>query len=159
WLAAALLVSNLGTLAAFIGLGLWAAQEDHSHRAGVRVVRAIAAYPLALFLFAGYSEGIFIALVAFAFFFARRADWKWAALAAFPAGVTRATAVALVLPLLWEYGRQHGWWRRDRWRVRGWRVRGWRVPAWRELWLGALAVGSVLLAFACYELYVWHRFR
>jgi hypothetical protein len=157
WMAAALIVANLGTLAAFIGIALWIAQEDSSRGAGMRTIRALAAYPLALFLFAGYSEGIFIALVAFTFFFARRGSWLWAAICAFLAGLTRLTAVALALPLLWEYGRQHGWWERTRWEWARLR-QNLRAEA-RGIGLGALAAGAAPAGFVLFDFYLWTRFH
>lgn len=157
WMAAALIVANLGTLGAFVGVALWAAQEDFSHTAGTRTIRALAAYPLALFLFAGYSEGIFIGLVAFSFFFARRGSWPLAALCAFLAGLTRLTALALVLPLVWEYGRQHGWWERAHWTLN--RLRGRLGAEARSLGVGALVAGAAPAALVLYDLYLWHRFH
>lgn len=157
WMLAALIVANLGTLGAFIGVGLWAAQEDCSRAADTRTIRALAAYPLALFLFAGYSEGIFIGLVAFSFFFARRGAWLWAAVCAFLAGLTRLTAIALVLPLLWEYGRQHGWWDRTWWAPAAARLRGRLGAEARSVGVGALVVGAVPAALALYDLYLWHH--
>ena len=157
WMVAALIVSNLGTLGAFIGVGLWAAQEEHTHRAGVRTIRALAAYPLALFLFAGYSEGLFIGLVAFAFFFARRGNWCGAAVCAFFAGLTRLTAVALVLPLLWEYGHQHGWWERARWMWSSLRQR--LGTEGRSIGGGMLVVSAAPAALVLFDLYIWRRYH
>lgn len=155
WLIVAMLVSNLGTLAAFIGLALWAAQEDFAPASGVAIVRMVAAYPLSLFLFAAYSDGIFLALVAFTFFFLRRADWRWAIVCGVLAGLARPTGVALMLPMLWEYGRQHGWWERARWSREKRRAR----PGLRELGLGALIVGAVPVGFALYEAFIVWRFH
>jgi hypothetical protein len=105
----ALLVANLGTLLAFIAMAFFAAQED-GMTAGTRTLRLAVAYPLAFFLAAGYTDGLFFGLAVFALFFARRGCWYAAALCAFVAGLTRITALALILPLTWEYARQHGWW-------------------------------------------------
>lgn len=157
WTLAALLVSNLGTLAAFIGLGLWAAQEERTRHASPHAIKALAAYPLALFLFAGYTEGLFLALVIFAFFFARRGDWGWTALCGFLAGLTRPTAAALIVPLAYEYGRQQGWWHRTVWTVRNWRER--LRAHWRALTIGAVVVGAVPAGFALFELFLIHRFH
>src|SRR5258708_4680431 len=115
-LNAALVVSNVATLAAFIGLGLFATQEGGLDTA-TRSTRLLAAYPLAFFLASGYSDGLFLALAAFVLFFARRGEWRWAVLCAFLAGLTRLTAVILILPLLWEYVRQHDLWGPPQWRA------------------------------------------
>jgi hypothetical protein len=108
-LAAALIISNLGTLAAFIGIGLFAANED-GDEAGTRTIRLVAAYPLAFFLAAAYTEGIFLALAVFCLYFLRRNLWYGAAICAFFAALTRFTGVILFLPLVYEYGRTEGWW-------------------------------------------------
>ncbi|WIG60938.1 MAG: hypothetical protein OJF49_003686 [Ktedonobacterales bacterium] len=110
WLLAAMIVSNLAALGAFIGVGLLAANEFDGANASQRAIRVFAAYPLAFFLTAPYTEGLFIGLVAFSLFFARRGNWRWAALTAFLAALTRPTGIILLPPLVWEFGRQHGWW-------------------------------------------------
>jgi Gpi18-like mannosyltransferase len=110
-LIVALGVANLGTLAAFVGLSLLAWQEYGEERIASLVLPVVAAYPFAFLLTAAYTEGPFLAAVVFTLYFARRGSWRWAALAALIAGLTKAMALALILPLAWEYGRQHGWWR------------------------------------------------
>lgn len=113
--AAAMLAANVDALLAFIALGLLAAFE--LGQSAVRsVVLAAAAYPLAFFMAAAYSDALFLALATFAVYAARRGNWWWAAGCALLAGLTRPTGVVLILPLVWEFGRQHGWWR-GRWRA------------------------------------------
>lgn len=107
---AALVVSNLGALIAFVGIALLAVQEERDTSAGWRAVRVLAAYPLAFFLVAPYTESLFLGFAALAFFFARGGSWRWAAVWTFLAGLTRPTGLILAPPLVWEYGRQHGWW-------------------------------------------------
>ena len=109
----ALLVANLGTLLAFVGMAFFAANED-GIASGTRTLRLAVAYPLAFFLAAGYTDGLFFGLAVFALFFARRGWWYPAALCAFVAALTRITALALILPLGWEYARQQGWWSASR---------------------------------------------
>ena len=147
--AAALLVSNLGTLGAFIGIALLAANEERGVEASWRTLRMLVAYPLALFLVAPYTEGIFLAFVVAALFCARRSSWRWAALWGLLAGLTRPTALALVLPFLWEYGRQHDWWQRVTWSTGKWRERLDRAA----LGEGILVVGAVPAAIILYVLY------
>lgn len=167
YLLAALILSNACALALFVGFGLLAALElGPAASAGARISRAVwallalLAYPLALYLAAPYSEALFLALAVFAFFFARRGLWAWAVACAFLAGLTRPTAVILALPLLWEYGRQHGWWERmARWRGEGWRGDGWRgvwraLPRVRQLAAGALVAAAAPLGIACYMAYL-----
>ena len=118
WALMALVAGNLGTLGAFIGVGLLAAGEDITREDGQRAIRMLAAYPLAFFLAAPYSEGLFLGCAALSLFCARRGKWRWAALWAFLSASTRPTGVILVLPLLWEYGRHRGWWQLTAWRSR-----------------------------------------
>lgn len=152
--AAALIVSNLATLAAFAGIGLLAAYEDDAAASGP-AIRALAAYPLMLFTVSGYADSLLLALAVFALFFARRGQWMAAALCAFLAGLTRPTALILVLPLAWEYGAQRGVWRalrERRWRVLRWRLRGRALPAW------LMVVGAAPAALGLYALFLWQRF-
>lgn len=146
WTLAALLVSNLGSLVAFAGVGLLAAHEDGSEAAAWRAIRVAVAYPLAFFLVAPYTEGLFLGFSALALWGARRGTWGWAALWAFLAGLTRPTGVILIPALAWEFGRQHGWWARigaaarARWQQRAWRALPGQAralaqaDAWRDAW-------------------------
>jgi Gpi18-like mannosyltransferase len=145
---AALLVSNLGTLAAFIGLGLLAANE-YGQQTASYAIRAVAAYPLAFFLFAGYSDGLFLALVTFTLLFARRGLWLEAAACTFLACFTRPTAVVLILPLLWEYGRQH--------RELFGHLRQALTP--RIVGEVGCLVLSMPVAFGIWEAYLWTKFH
>ena len=146
-------------LLAALELGPAASEGARISRA-VWALLALLAYPLALYLAAPYSEALFLALAVFAFFCARRGLWAWAIACAFLAGLTRPTAVILALPLLWEYGRQHGWWERiARWRGEGWRGDGWHgvwraLPRVRELAAGALVAVAAPLGIACYSAYL-----
>jgi hypothetical protein len=153
-LAAAMIVSNLGTLAACIGLALLAAHEFGNSTAPT-AVRVMLAYPLALFLFAGYADSLLVAFCVFALYFARRGSWRWAAVCGFLAGLTRPTSVILVLPLLWEYGRQQGIWQllwHKQWQALFVRLR----PATLGNWL--LVVICVPAAIGLYALYLWRTF-
>jgi hypothetical protein len=111
--------------------------------------------------------------------------WRWAALTAVLAGLTRPTAVVLVLPIFWEFGRQHGWWKTlgDVWhgaRARGpsvfadarfalaakghsiWdaaRERRWSdMLSWQEALSFVLMLGAVPFALGLYMAYLWYRF-
>lgn len=105
WAAAALLTSNLAALLAFIGIALLAAQvaPDGKETAVVQIALSLfAAYPLAFFLVAAYSDGLFAGLVALTLLFGMRRRWGWAALMGVLAALCRPTGPALVLPLAWE---------------------------------------------------------
>jgi len=143
-------IANAATLLAFMGLALLAAHEYRQEGVARAAVWVLAAYPFSFFLTAPYSDGPFLAAAVFTLYFARRGSWKWAALAAFVAGLTRPTAVALVLPLVWEFGRQHGWWTRAV-------LRDWRSHL-RDLPAGFLTLAAVPSALALYGLFLWQRF-
>jgi hypothetical protein len=100
------------------------------------------------------TESIFFATTVFSLLFARRGNWLASAGFALLAGLTRPTAVALVLPLLWEFGRQHGWWQRPllEWQ----RIRGLLRP--RDLGQAALVLGAVPLAVVGLMGYFWLTF-
>jgi hypothetical protein len=146
----ALGIANASTLLAFVGLALLAAQEYREEAPARAAVWMLAAYPFAFFLAAPYSDGPFLAAAVFTLYFARRGSWKWTALAAFLAGLTRPTAVALLLPLAWEFGRQHGWWNRAA-------LRDWRAHL-RDLPEAVLALAAVPAALALYAVFLWQRF-
>jgi len=154
WVPAGLLVANLGTLGGFIGLALLATYEAGTERSGWFAVRMAAAYPLAFFLAAPYTEGPFLAFAAFALLFARWARWPWAAGCIFLATLTRPTGVILVAPLLYEYGRQLGWWRRATWRVADWR----HMLDPRRLGEIAALVVAAPAALGAYMLFLLARF-
>ena len=149
----AMVIANLGTLGAFIAVALLAAHELGT-RLAFPTLRLLIAYPLAFFLFAPYTEGMFIGLVAGSLYCARRGSWRWAALWALLAALTRPTGLALLLPLAWEYGRQHEWWRILRARDGRWRT----LLAPRALGETALVLGAVPVGIGAYALYLWRLF-
>ena len=110
WSLIALLVSNGALMAACIGITVWARQQETSP---LWTLRAYLAYPLALFLTAGYTESLFLALAVWSLILMERRQPLAALPLAFLAGLTRATALALVLPLAW-----YAWQHRASWR--GW---------------------------------------
>lgn len=152
-LAAALLISNLGALGAFIAMALLAAHEM-GEQSAYPMLRIFIAFPLAFFTFAAYTEGLFIAFAAGSLYCMRRGSWRWAALLAFLAALTRPTGLVLILPLAWEYGRQHDWWRILRARDGSWRT----LVSPSALVEAAMVVGAVPAGIAVYALYLWHRF-
>ncbi len=127
-------VFALVALAAAAGLAADAAME-----VGERTAMALAAFPTAFFLTAAYTEAPFIALSTLSLLMARRRRWVIAAALAVLAGLTRSTAVVLVLPLAWEA------------------LRGRRAPARVAL---ALGMGSTpLVGIAIYAAYLGFRFH
>lgn len=177
YVAAALLVTSLAAYPAFVGLGALTANESWGARAPWRTIQITIAYPFAFFLFAPYTESLFLVFATFCLLFARRGNWGRAALLAMLATATRPTGGVLVLPVLWEYGRQHGWWQWRVWQAwRAWMPSWWRLGGWRELdprrvdWrqvvrtqtpalIGAIVVASAApLVIVSFMVYTWVRF-
>jgi hypothetical protein len=174
-LAASMIVASLGALAACIGLGLLAEREfslcsTHSDKfppqgsdvavmsatpTASAAVRVMLAYPMALFMFAGYADSLLVACCAFALYFARCRRWYWAVGVAFAAGLTRPTSVILVLPLFFEFGAAHGLWQlalHARWRE----LHRACSPSLLGTWL--LVTAATPLAIGVYAVYLWHLF-
>lgn len=101
-LAAALLISNLALLALFILFHHIAAAEigpDHATRALVY----FALFPTGFFLFAGYTESLFILLALGSLWAGRNGRFPLAGLLGLLASLTRLTGWVLVLPLAYEF--------------------------------------------------------
>lgn len=146
-LLVAMAVSNLAALAAFFGLGLLAANEDGPDSA-CATIKMVAAYPLGLFTVAAYADSLFLACAVFCLLCARRGRWRGAALCASLAALTRPTAIILALPLAWEYGSQHNWWR----------DRHVALPSPREAVELAAALLAVPFGVGLYATFLWWRF-
>lgn len=151
WAAAALIASNLGSLLAFVGVAALAAQVSPpgDERQTARVaVTLFAVYPLAFFLVAAYSDGLFAGLVAFALLFALRRKWGWTALVSFLAALCRPVAPVLILPIAWEAFQRY----RER--------RGLASPwqALREMTPALVACMAPLAGIGAYCLWLWSRF-
>ncbi len=115
-LPAALIIANLGALGACVAIAAFAYNEDGNEATAWRTLRLTLAYPLAFFLAAPYTESLFLAFAVATLLSARRGAWRWVAVWAFLAGLTRSTAVVLILPILWEFSRQQGWLLHAPWR-------------------------------------------
>ena len=110
----AVIISNLGTLAACIGLARLSVDEGGSEHTARFSVLALLSWPLGFFLAAGYTEGIFLAFAVWCLWSMRRGYlgrryWYIAAVCAFFGTLTRSTGAILFLPLLYEFARQHWW--------------------------------------------------
>jgi hypothetical protein len=126
-------VFALVALAAAASLAAAAATE-----VGERTAMALAAFPTAFFLTAAYTEAPFVAFSTVSLLMARRRRWALAAACAVLAGLTRSTAVVLVLPLAWEA------------------LRGRRAAA--RFALGAGMAAAPLIGIGIYAAYLGYRF-
>jgi hypothetical protein len=142
WLLAAYVVSNLALLAALMFLYRLTELEHSAQRARRTVVLACI-FPTSFFLFAPYTESLFLALSVACFYFARRGRWGVAGLLGFAAALTRSPGLLLAPALAMEAFLQ--------WRTA---PRGGRV--W-PLVRGLAAAGVAPLGTTAYLLY-WHRY-
>lgn len=86
---------------------------DYSPQLTRRSLLYFAAFPTAFYLFAVYTESLFLALSVAAFYAARQNRWLVAMLLAALTVLTRQQGILVVLALLFEYGQQLEWnWRR-----------------------------------------------
>src|SRR4051812_19251313 len=112
WIASGLLISAVGAAVACVALARLAAL-DAGRVAGLRAPRFLVLSPYAVFLFAVYSESLFLALALPAWLSARRGRWVLAGTLGAGAGLVRVTglflAAALVIQWLVEPGGERRW--------------------------------------------------
>ncbi len=99
WRAAALLVSLVAGAVAAVALSRLG-ELDGPPGTGPRAVLALVLSPFAVFLFAGYSEALFLAFALPAWLLARRCRWPAAALCAAGASWVRITGLFLGVALV-----------------------------------------------------------
>lgn len=139
WLLGAYLASNLALVIGLTVLYRLTALE-WDDRTARRTVLYLAVFPTAFFLFAPYTESLFLALSVGCLYAARRSAWLLAGYLGAMSSLTRSTGLLLVLPLAVEALLQY-------------RVRR-KVP---QLLAGLLASASVTLGIGAYFLY-WRGF-
>jgi hypothetical protein len=104
WVVAGLLVSLVAGFASSAALWSLAAGDTPADRfAGTKAVIALVVFPYAVFLFAGYSEGLFLAGASCAWLAARQRRWALAGVCACLATSSRILGVALIAGLLVQY--------------------------------------------------------
>ena len=113
WLLAATLVSNAALVVALVLLQRLTARELSPDLARPVVVLLLCS-PVAFFLYAPYTESLFLALMLACLLQLRAGHWGWAALAAALASATRSTGALLGLVMAVEALRLTGWGPRDR---------------------------------------------
>ncbi|GAB2960524.1 mannosyltransferase family protein [Nonomuraea fastidiosa] len=173
WAAAGLLVSLVSGAVAMVALARLAEVEGAP---GWMAVLGLLAFPMAVFLAAGYSESLFLAFAIPAWLAARQGRWPAAALLAAGASCVRITglflAVALVveyvvrrepvrraawlavpfLPLaaysFYQYRRTGDWLAWKHAQEAGWgRDFAWPWEAWRTTWRSAMGSDDFAVAF------------
>ncbi len=107
YILAGVVVSNLLAILLFI-LFYELIKFEYSARLGLRTVLYLAAFPTSFFLVACFSEGLFLSLAVGAFLAARRYhNWWLTGLLIGLAALTRNMGILLLVPLGWEWLRQH----------------------------------------------------
>jgi hypothetical protein len=101
YLLSALLVSNLATLVALLLLYELVRGEDASQETATKSILSLLLFPTGFFLFAAYTESIFLACVLGAWLVARKGNWLPAGLLGALATLTRLQGVVLTPVLLW----------------------------------------------------------
>jgi Mannosyltransferase (PIG-V) len=114
WRLSALLISLVSGAVAMVALRRLGDQEG-TEGTGRRAVIALLLSPFAVFLFAGYSEALFLAFALPAWMLARQRRWELAAvLACLGAGI-RVTGLFLALALIVEFLAHDRRWRKAPW--------------------------------------------
>lgn len=98
---AGMVVSAIAYVVAVTGL-LRLIADSHGLAIGRRTVLYLSVFPAAFFLFAPFTEALFLAGAVWGIVFARNRRWLLAALCAAIAGLTRAQGLLLAIPLAWE---------------------------------------------------------
>ncbi|WP_449061103.1 mannosyltransferase family protein, partial [Planomonospora algeriensis] len=114
WWLAGLLISLVAGAVAVVALARLAEFEGPPG-AGWRAVLALLLWPMSVFLFAGYSESLFLAFAIPAWLAARRGRWPLAVLLAAGASCVRITGLFLALALIVEFAVQRRSVRRAPW--------------------------------------------
>lgn len=133
---AGIVVSNVACFFALLGLGMLALHEangagdDQQMATARRAMLYLTVYPMALFLFAGYAESLFLALATWCLVAIRRGGWWQAGVLGLLAAMTRQMGLFLALPFAYDYATRAGW------RLRGLRLNA----AWVLLIPGGLLI-------------------
>ena len=104
-LAGAFIVANVTGILALVVVYLMTKHEFDERKARQTIV-LIVVFPTAYFLFAPYSESVFLLFAALSLYAARIERWWLAGLAGALAAATRSIGVTLVVPLAFEAVRQ-----------------------------------------------------
>lgn len=104
--AVGLVISTTAALLSFVVL-YRLASEMFDERAARRAVLFLAVFPTAFFLFAAYTESVFLALALGAFLCARRGGWVAAGVLGALAAMTRPQGTLFILPLAVEFWMQY----------------------------------------------------
>jgi hypothetical protein len=114
WRLSALLISLVAGAVTVIALARLG-DEEGAEGTGIRAVVALLVSPFAIFLFAGYSEALFLAFALPAWLLARQRRWELAAVLAFFGAGVRVTGLFLAVALIVEFLVNDRRWRKAPW--------------------------------------------
>src|SRR5207245_11229821 len=97
---AGIIVSSVAYVLAVTGL-YRLVRQDFGRPVARRTVLYISVFPAAFFLFAPFTESLFLALTVWAIYFGRQRTWDGVALCGAMAALTRIQGVLLVFPIAW----------------------------------------------------------
>ena len=103
YLSSALLVSRIFCLAVLFLLFKITKEQFKSSTVAKRTVLLLLGFPSSFFLFAGYTEALYLTLVLSCWYFYNKKKWFWAGILGCLSSVTRVQGAILTAPLLWIY--------------------------------------------------------
>lgn len=139
---AGVIVSLLGTLAAAAAI-FELGRDELGADGGLRASFYMLIFPGSFFLAVVYTEGLFLGLAFSSLLLMRRDHRYWAVLLAVLATFTRAVGVALIIPLLMSWVKEHEWMALDM----EWRQIYFRGLPWKAIGHAALIFAPVIAFF------------
>ena len=115
---AGLLISTLATMIAFVLLYKFIREDYDDERLARNTVLVYGLYPTSFFLFAPYTDGLFLCLTVAFFLLLYKRRWILAGILISLASITRIQGVLLVLPFIFEFVRDiYGAHEKVNWRI------------------------------------------
>ncbi len=140
-----MLIANLAAWGLFI-LFHYIASQELGAEAGTRTLIYFATFPTAFFLYAPYTESLFLLLALGSLWLAKHGRFWGAGILGFIATLTRNTGVLLVIPLAYQYWHiclGHGKWKIE-------------PPRWSRQLIGkGIAISLPGIAFLLFVFYRW----
>ena len=101
YLGSAILVSRLACIAALILFFEFTKDQFESKAIAQKATVLLLAFPSGFFLFAGYTEALYLTLILSSWYLYWQKKWFWAGLLGGLSSLTRIQGVVLTAPLLW----------------------------------------------------------
>jgi hypothetical protein len=145
---AGLIVSNICLVVSCVYIYRYVSlDQDADQGTARRAARYLILFPMAFLFSAVLTESLFVALSIACLYYARRGNWLIAGLLGFFVPLTRLPGMAILVPLTYEYLRQHVSWRPE---ARLPDIRGLLKPGMLTLFLPIAGLGT----WAAYNYYL-----